>query len=93
MMPRTDILERKEEILKWIEECQSKAYICRQLNCKPETLNSYLIKMGISYQGNQGLKGSTNTQYKTAVAAIKGNTISYHNLKAKMIIKGLVVVF
>lgn len=89
MMPRTDILERKEEILKWIEECQSKAYICRQLNCKPETLNSYLIKMGISYQGNQGLKGFASNQYKTAEEYIKGNNISSHKLKEKMIKDGL----
>ena len=45
MKQRTDILERKEEILKWIEQNQSKAYICRQLKCKPETLNSYLGKI------------------------------------------------
>jgi hypothetical protein len=41
-MRRTDILERKEDILKWINLNQSKAYICKQLHCKPETLNSYL---------------------------------------------------
>ena len=64
MMPRTDILERKEDILKWIEEKQSKAYICKQLHCKPETLNSYLEKMGIYYKGRQGLKENHN--YKTA---------------------------
>ena len=44
---RTDILERKDEILQWIEEEQPKCYICRQLNCKQDTLNSYLKKMGI----------------------------------------------
>ena len=88
-MPRTDILERKEEILKWIEEFQSKAYICRQLNCKPETLNSYLNKMGISYQGNQGLKGVASNQYKTAEEYAKGNNVSSHKLKEKMIKDGL----
>lgn len=54
---RTDILERKDEILQWIEENQSKAFICNQLQCKPETLNSYLSKMGIIYNGNQSGKG------------------------------------
>lgn len=56
-MSRTDILERKADILQWIEENQSKAFICRQLKCKPEILNSYLQKMGIIYSGNKGSKG------------------------------------
>ena len=48
---RTDILERKNEILQWIEEEQTKSYICQQLNCKNDTLNTYLQKMGIKYKG------------------------------------------
>ena len=48
---RTDILERKEEILQWIAEEQPKSYMCKQLDCKQETLNSYLKKMGIEYAG------------------------------------------
>lgn len=62
---RTDILERKEDILKWIEENQSKAFICRELKCKPETLNSYLKQMGIEYAGNKSGKGMTkeNSRY------------------------------
>lgn len=54
---RTDILERKAEILDWIKANQSKAFICTQLHCKPETLNTYLAKMGIQYDGNQSGKG------------------------------------
>ena len=42
---RTDILERKEDILIWIKQKQPKSYICKELHCKPETLNSYLKKM------------------------------------------------
>ena len=56
-MARTDILEKKDLILKWIEENQSKAFIARQLNCKPETLIKYMEQLGIEYQGNQGGKG------------------------------------
>lgn len=54
---RTDILERKNEILQWISEEQPKCYICQQLHCKPETLNSYLKKMNIEYAGQQTKKG------------------------------------
>ena len=62
---RTDILERKDEILQWIEQNQSKAFICEQLHCKPETLNKYLLQMDIIYTGNQGSKGKEkpSTQY------------------------------
>lgn len=57
MVLRTDILERKEEILQWIAEEQPKCYMCQQLKCKQETLNSYLKKMGIEYAGQQAKKG------------------------------------
>jgi DNA-binding CsgD family transcriptional regulator len=39
---RNDIIEREAEILQWIEENQSKAYMARQLNCNPKTINSIL---------------------------------------------------
>ena len=55
---RTDILERKDEILQWVEENLSKAEICRRLNCKIDTLNRYLKKMNIEYCGNQAGKGT-----------------------------------
>ena len=66
---RKDILERKQEILEWISDNQPKAFICRELNCKPETLNSYLKKMNIEYSGNIGRKGLTkdNGKYMTLV--------------------------
>jgi hypothetical protein len=89
-MPRTDILERKEEILQWIAENQSKAFICRQLKCKPETLNSYLEKMGIFYEGNKGLKGiKVSNNYKTAKEYSKGVNVKSHILKQKLIRDGL----
>lgn len=87
---RTDILERKNEILQWIEENQSKAYMCKQLKCKPETLNSYLQKMGITYGGNQGGKGiKVSSQYKTAEEYAKTNNVKSHVLKLKLIKDGI----
>lgn len=88
-MPRTDILERKEDILKWIEEKQPKAFICRQLHCKPETLNSYLKKMEIEYAGNPQRKGFSrglNEGYKPAKEYLgTGRFIQSHKLKEKLI--------
>lgn len=87
---RTDILARKQEILQWIEEKQSKAFMCRELKCKPETLNSYLEKMDISYAGNKGGKGiKKNPTYKTAEEYIKSSCIKSHLLKLKLIKDGI----
>ena len=58
---RTDILERKNEILQWIDENQSKAYMARELNCNPKTINSVLAKLGIDYSGNQSGKGQSKS--------------------------------
>lgn len=87
---RTDILERKEEILQWISENQSKAFICRELQCKPHTLNSYLEKMGIQYSGNQSGKGIRHDpKYKTAEEYAKGTSIKGFILRDKLIRDGI----
>ena len=56
---RNDILERKNDILEWINQNKSKAFICKELKCKQETLNRYLLQMNIDYKGNQSGKGTT----------------------------------
>lgn len=53
---RKDILERREDILLWIDENRSKAFMARELNCKQDTLNKYLEQLGITYNGNQSEK-------------------------------------
>ena len=89
---RTDILERKEEILQWIAEEQPKCFIAQQLKCKPHTLNSYLEKMGIEYSGQQNKKGQqkgSNT-YKPAMYYIENNiAIGASTLKEKLFRDGL----
>lgn len=87
---RTDILNRKDEICSWIAENKSKAYMCRELRCKPDTLESYLKKIGILYEGNQGNRGSSSSAYKPAMHYIKtGECISSHKLKLKLIKDGI----
>lgn len=89
---RTDILERKDDILRWIEEKQPKSYMCQQLGCKPETLNSYLKKMGIEYAGQKAKKGQYKggCEYKPAMYYIENNiAIGSHKLKKKLIRDGL----
>ena len=89
---RTDILDRKQDILCWIEEEKTKAYMCQQLGCKQETLNSYLKKMGIIYEGQQAKKGQYKggNEYKPALYYIDNNIpIASHKLKEKLIRDGL----
>lgn len=88
---RTDILEQKEQILKWIEEEQPKAFICRQLHCKPETLNSYMKKMGIEYAGQPSKKGRNLGQgYLTAEQYLcSSSVIKSHTLKLKLFKDGI----
>lgn len=90
-MARLDIIERKDEILQWIEENRSKAFIAQQLQCKPSTLNEYLKKMNIIYKGNQGSKGiSHNSQYISALDyAKKASGVKSHVLKQKLIKDGV----
>lgn len=88
---RTDLLEHKDEILKWIEQKKTKAFMCKQLKCKQNTLNLYLDKMGIVYAGNQGGIGINKTQpnYKTAEEYAKGTCVQSNKLKNKLIKEGL----
>ena len=87
---RQDIIDRKQDILIWINENQSKSFICKQLGCKPETLESYLKKFGVVYKGNMGLKGKkTDSKYVPALDYIKGSFVSAHKLKLKLIRDGI----
>lgn len=88
---RTDILERKDEIIDWISQNQSKAFICRELKCKPETLNSYLKKMGIEYVGNQAGKGLTkkNNSYMTLVDYLANSQdVQTNKIRLKLLKEG-----
>lgn len=87
---RNDILERKDEIVEWIKQNKSKAFICRQLQCKQSTLNLYLDKMDINYAGNQSGIGMKPPNYKTAMDYIINSTyIKSSVLKEKLIKEGL----
>lgn len=87
---RTDILERKEEILQWIAEEKPKVWISQQLKCKQHTLNAYLQKMGIDYQGQQSKKGRVTNCYKSSFEYLGTNkSIKSTTLKEKLIRDGL----
>lgn len=84
---RNDILARREEIELWISQLKPKAEMCRELNCRPSTLDSYLKKLGLSYKGNMGGRGfKISPVRKDAVEFLyNGSTISSHKLKLKLL--------
>lgn len=89
-MSRYDILDRQQDIRTWINKNKSKTYICKQLQCKQETLNSYLEKMGIIYKGQQGWnKNLVSNTYIPALQYAQKDYVNSHKLKIKLIQDGI----
>lgn len=87
---RTDILDRREEILKWIKEGQSIAEIIRRLNCKRETFKSYLKQMGITYNGNQKGKGiKIDPKRKSALEILDSSSFTNATKRKRLIEDGI----
>ena len=88
---RNDILEQKDQILKWIDENQSKAYMSKQLGCKQETLSRYLVKMGIDYSGNKSGKGFKKKASKMALVDYlkKSSDIQTNKIRKKILEEGI----
>ena len=88
---RTDILERRVEIEEWIANHRPKAFICRELRCKPVTLEGYLTKLSLNYAGNMGAKGYKHLPTRKGVHEYlrKGSSINSHKLKLKLLREGL----
>lgn len=88
---RNDILDRKAEILQWIEENQSKSYIANQLGCKQETLNRYLKLMGIEYAGNQSGKGQIKKMASMSLTEYLANSVDIqtNKIRKKILAEGI----
>ena len=87
---RKDILEQKQLILDMIAKNAPKQQICNVLNCKHDTLNRYMKKMGIEYAGNQSSKGISQPQRRTHASEYlyNGSTVQSHKLKLVLIRDG-----
>ena len=87
---RKDILTRRADVELWISENRPKAYICRQLDCKPSTLETYLTKWNIKYSGNQGEKGlKISNKRKSALEYANKDIVQIPKLRRKLIEDGL----
>lgn len=81
---RIDILERKDDIEKWIKDSCSLSFMCQQLKCRYGTLHNYLKKLCISYSGNQGSRGKIRLNLRRNIEWFlkkNGPFINSHNLK------------
>lgn len=87
---RKDILVDVERIRLWVDEKKSKAFMCRELRCHPETLEGYLLKFGIDYRGQKSSKGRIGNRIHASQYLVKnGKFITSHALKNKLIRDGL----
>lgn len=89
---RNDILQKENDIKQWIEENRPKAFICKQLQCKPDTLERYLKILNIEYKGNTGRKGEPRLAERTPIDDYlkkDGKFINSHKLKNKLIDYGI----
>lgn len=89
---RYDILNKREEIISYIEKNLSKAEICRRIGCRQSTLNSYLTKLEIEYSGNMSGKGTDkNKSLKKPASYYLSNNmnITSHKLRLKLIEEGI----
>lgn len=86
---RTDILERKEEILQWISEQLPNAEIARRLKCKVDTLKSYYKKMGIEYSGNMNRANMKHFESRKPIEEYLQGNASNSNKRIRLIEEGL----
>ena len=64
---RTDILERKEEIERWIAEGKTKAQMARDLDCNPKTINAVLSKAKKGYGNTLHINVIDHVDVKTTI--------------------------
>ena len=89
MKQRTDILERKEEILLWVSENQPNIEIARRLKCKVDTLKSYYKKMNIEYSGNQNRKGFSHIEQRKPIHDYLQSNTGNSNKRKRLVEEGL----
>ena len=88
---RIDLLERKTEILQWVSENRSKAYMARELGCNPKTINPLLERLGIQYDGNQSGKGYEKNREKMTLKEYleQSKDIQSNKVRIKLLDEGL----
>ncbi len=79
---RVDILERKNDIIKWINEGKTKHDICKYLNCKFETLIKYLNILNLNFESKIPYKNNDIKLYLNNVIPVTNtNYFKYRLIK------------
>jgi len=90
---RKDIIEKRQLIEGWVLQSKSKAFMCRELKCKQDTLNRCLKRMGIHYKGNKGNKGIYHNENMDRLTALeyasKSTYVKTSKLREKLIEDGI----
>jgi hypothetical protein len=88
---KKDYIDRKDDIISWVNNQESLSEIARRLECKIGKVSSVLDRLGIDYKGNRGLKGKKVPGNKlSAVEYINsGLYISSHRLRIRLLRDGL----
>ena len=86
---RNDIRRRKVDILRWVEDGESKAFMCRQLRCKPDTLNAWLTRMDIEYSGVQGGRGKDSPYKISLLEYLRTEHPRSHRIRLKLLDEGI----
>ena len=87
---RKDIEDKINQIKEWIKENRSKNWMCKELLCKPATLDGYLKKFDIEYKGNRGAKGYKTAEKTPSILYTSGKLlIASSKLRKKLIEEGI----
>lgn len=89
MNARTDILEKKEDILNWISQNLPNAEIARKLKCKVDTLKSYYKKLGINYNGNSSRANIKHTEARKPIKEYLSSNASNSSKRRRLIEEGI----
>lgn len=80
-MKLEDSLELIERL---IEEEKSKAFICKEVNCRPDTLNKFLKNKKIDYKGRQSRLGTVSKNRQSFEELAKKGWAQSHFLKLRL---------
>ena len=88
---RKDISYELDQIKEWISQDRPKNWMCKQLKCRPSTLESHLKRNGIEYRGNMGAKGHRQAPNKKDAQFFlnEKNFIQSSKLRKKLLDEGI----
>lgn len=91
MLRRTDIDNKKDYIIESLQNGVSRGQLCRELNCKYDTLLSRLKQWNMEHLKNQGNRGRPSKLKKPAALFLKlnGPYIQGYKLKLKLWEEGI----